>query len=76
MIGTEQNSLWKVWHMNNELQVVVENETQLQIFSTSGSIFLDQPILPGENTLKLELPVGIYILSDQHGNRYTFYVGN
>lgn len=70
---TEQQSTWKVWQVNDELHVLVENETQLQLFSTSGSIFLDQTILPGENTLKVDLPVGIYILADQNGNRYKFY---
>jgi hypothetical protein len=59
--------------VNDELHVFVENETQLQLFSTSGSIFLDQSILPGENTLKVDFPVGIYILADQNGNRYKFF---
>ena len=70
---TEQQSTWKVWQVNNELHVFVENETQLQLFSSSGSIFLDQSIQPGENTLKVDLPVGIYILADQNGNRYKFF---
>jgi hypothetical protein len=73
---SEQSTTWNVWQMNNELHVDVEHDTQLKLFSTSGSIFLEQSILPGENTLKLDVPVGIYILADQHGNRYTFYIGN
>jgi len=73
---SEQNSNWKVWQVNNELHVIVSNETQLQLFSASGGLFLNQSMLPGENTLKLDLPVGIYILIDQYGNRFKFYAEN
>jgi len=70
------NTTWKIWQVNNELHVLVENETQIQLFDMAGNIFLNKVILAGETLLKLDVAAGIYMLSDQNGNRHKFYFGN
>jgi hypothetical protein len=72
----ELNTTWKIWQVNGDLHVLVENETQIQLFDMAGTIFLNKAILAGETLLKLEVAAGIYMLSDQNGNRHKFYFGN
>jgi hypothetical protein len=70
------NTIWKIWQVNTDLHILVENETQVLLFDMAGNIFLNKVILAGETLLKLDLAAGIYMLSDQNGNRHKFYFGN
>ena len=70
---SELNAMWKIWQEANALHVFVEKETQIQIFSFTGKVYLELTILPGDNSLGLDLPSGIYLLADQNGNRHKFY---
>ena len=73
---SEESSSWNIWQANNELHVFVENQETIRIFNASGKVFIEKTIEPGETVLPLNLPNGIFILSDQNGNRHKFYCGN
>ena len=72
----EELSTWNVWQVNNELHIFSENKVEIQISNVCGQVFIETTIEPGETVLPPNLPVGIFILSDQNGNRYKFYSGN
>jgi hypothetical protein len=73
---SEESSSWNIWQANNELHIFVENQVEISIFNASGRVFIEKTIEPGETVLPLNLPNGIFILSDQNGNRHKFYCGN
>ena len=62
--------------VSNELHVKTTNQTSISIYNIVGQQFLNQILLPGTTILKLDLPNGIYLLSDMKGNRYKFLLTN
>jgi hypothetical protein len=74
--NSKEPSTWNIWQANNELHIFVEKQLEIQIVDVFGKVFIEKTIEPGETVLPLNLPDGIFILSDQNGNRHKFYCGN
>lgn len=72
---SEENSSFKIWQSNNAFHILVDNESEIRIFNTSGKELQKKTIPSGETLLQLDFPSGIYFLSDQNGNRRKFYFG-
>jgi hypothetical protein len=64
-----------VFAFDNELHINTNNFNQISICNVLGQHFLNETILPGITILNLDFPNGIYLLSDQHGNQFKFFIG-
>jgi hypothetical protein len=72
----EESSTIKIWQANNDLHLFVENEMDIQILDITGKVLMERTIEQGETVVQINFPAGIYMLSDQNGNRQKFYCGN
>lgn len=72
----EESSSIKIWQVNNELHLFVESEIDIQILDVTGKVLMQKTIEQGETKVQINFPAGIYMLSDQSGNRQKFYCGN
>lgn len=73
---TEQNLTWNCWATNNELHIFTEKRGEIKLLSMDGKLVLEEMIHTGETVIPLDIPAGIYFLSDENGNCYKFYFGN
>ncbi|MCF8409464.1 MAG: T9SS type A sorting domain-containing protein [Crocinitomicaceae bacterium] len=53
-----------------------ENEMVIKMYDLAGNISSVHNLNSGKNIIPLRVKSGIYILSDEKGNRFRFYVGN
>jgi hypothetical protein len=72
----EESSSIKIWQVNNNLHLFVASEIDIQILDVTGKVLMEKTIEQGETVVQINFPSGIYMLSDQNGNRQKFYCGN
>jgi hypothetical protein len=73
---SENETQWTIWQDKSELIINTDNETLISIFNLAGNISSTHKLNSGKNTIPLNVTSGIYILTNEKGDRYRFYVGN
>jgi hypothetical protein len=73
---SENELLWTIWQENTNLVIDTENEMVINMYDLAGNISSVLYLNSGKNIIPLRVKSGIYILSDEKGNRFRFYVGN
>lgn len=72
---SENEPLWKIWQENTNLVINTGYEMVIGIYDLAGNVSSMHNLISGINIIPIKLSSGIYILSDEKGNRYRFYVG-
>jgi hypothetical protein len=73
---SENELLWKIWQENTNLVINTEYEMVIGIYDLAGNVSTRHNLNSGKNIIPLRVKSGIYILSDEKGNRFRFYLGN
>ena len=72
---SENEPLWKIWQENSNLVINTGYEMVIGIYDLAGNVSSIHNLISGINIIPIKLSSGIYILSDEKGNRYRIYVG-
>lgn len=73
---TELKDSWKAYFNGQSLVIVSANEGSFAVYSSQGKLLTKAMALPGENTIPMDIPNGLYFIHREGGSTVKGWVGN